>query len=380
MAQDRVQPLIYLDHAATTPVLPEVADAMVQAMTESFGNPSSRHGMGLAAERRVDAARRSLGSMLGAPPEQLVFTSGGTEANALGLLGTARLGRPGHLLISAIEHPSVLETGRSLRDAGWEVEELPVTPGGWIDPSEVRARLRSDTRMLAVMHVNNETGVKQPVEEIASVMRERSPHCRLLVDAVQSFAVLPVDLRSLGCDLLTISAHKVHGPKGVGCLVVRPEVRLAPIWGGGDQQRGLRPGTENVPGIVGLARAAELVAAAGPDATGRLAALLLEEVRRTAPRVYPLGEADRRTGHILSLAVPGVRSEVLTNALEERGVIASSGSACHSRRDLRSHVLDAMGVARGHGVVRLSFSRLTTEEHTLRAAALLSRCIQELGG
>jgi cysteine desulfurase len=368
---------IYLDNAATTPVAPEVIEAMARAMVEAYGNPSSRHGLGLAAERRLQDARQRIASPLGVAPGRLVLTSGGTEANALAVLGTARAQRQGrHLLVSAVEHPSVLESAKLLERDGFGLEQLPVTRGGWVDPAEVERRLRPDTCLVAVMHVNNETGVRQPVEEISALVRRRSPRCRLLVDAVQSFTVLPTALDALGADLLTVSAHKIHGPKGIGCLALRGEIRLAPLWGGGDQEEGRRAGTENLPAAVGLARALEL-----PPATSlaQLSDLLLDELRRRAPRAYALGDATRRAPHILALAVPGVHAEVLLNLLEERGVVVSSGAACHSRRSLRSHVLEAMAVPRDHGVIRISLSRTTTGDELRAAAEIIGEAVSELG-
>jgi cysteine desulfurase len=369
---------IYLDHAATTPVLPEVVSAMSNVMCIDFGNPSSRHGAGLAAEEHLDRARGVIARHLDVSPDQIVFTSGGTEANALALLGTARLQRKGgHMLISAIEHPSVLRTARLLAGQGFSLEELPVTGGGVVDPSTVKDRLRRETFLVAVMHVNNETGIRQPVEEIGHLIKEHDPRCRFLVDAVQSLGVLPTRLDVLGADLLSVSGHKIHGPKGVGCLVLGREVRLAPLWGGGDQERGLRPGTENVPGIVGLAKALELcrpeVASVASYTTH-----LLTEIQRRAPHAYALGDPARRVPHILGLAVPGLPSEVLVHWLEERGVLVSSGAACHSRKSLRSHVLTAMGVPPDHGVVRLSFGHTTTEADVRRAATLIAQGLAAL--
>jgi cysteine desulfurase len=272
----------------------------------------------------------------------------------------------------------VLESAKLLQREGFCVEQVPVTRGGWVDPGEVERRLKNDTCLVAVMHVNNETGVRQPVEEIGALLRSRARGCRLLVDAVQSFTVLPATLDALGADLVTVSGHKIHGPKGIGCLALRRDLRLAPLWGGGDQEAGRRAGTENVPAAAGLARALELPPPALPP--GQLSALLLEEVRRQATEAYALGDATRRAPHILALAVPGVRAEVLLNRLEERGVVVSSGAACHSRRSLRSHVLEAMAVPREHGVIRISLSRTTTEDEIRAAAQIIGETIRELGG
>ncbi len=369
--------MIYLDNAATTAVHPEVAAAVSRAMLESFGNPSSRHAVGLAADRLLREARATLASALGAHEAELVFVSGGTEANALAIGGTVRR-RGAHLLVSCLEHPSVLESARLVAaQLGGELEEIPCTPGGWIDPAEVESRLRPETALVAVMYVQNEIGTVQPVAELAARVRARAPRCLLLCDAVQSFTHLPATLDALGVDLLTISSHKLHGPKGVGCLACAPGTRLTALWGGGDQESGRRPGTENVPGIVGLARAVEL-AAREPDDSARCTAAIVEALARELPELAPIGDPARRAPQVLAVAIPGLPSEVLVNALEERGVCVSSGSACHSRRSLRSHVQDALRLPRGHGVIRFSCSRLTTEAEARAAAEALISAVREL--
>ncbi len=348
----RAASTVYLDNAATTRVLPEVAEAMGAVLTDEFGNPSSRHAVGLAAEERLAQARRTVARRLGVEPGRLTFTSGGTEANAMAILGTARRQRSrGHVLISAIEHPSVLETARALDH---DVERVPVTRGGWVDPDRLAAMLRPETFLVAVMHVNNETGVIQPVARIAEVVR-RHKGCLLHVDAVQSFTALDTDLRELGAHMITASAHKVHGPKGTGCLGLAEGVQLRPLWGGGDQEGGARPGTENVAGAVGFASAVEL-ARPEPDRLAEATDRLARAVMGRLPGAAMVGDARRRAPHIVSLTVPGLPSEVLVNMLEASGVCISSGAACHSRSSLRSHVMDAMGVSGGSGVVRISLS------------------------
>jgi len=368
---------VYLDHAATTPCRPEVVEAMRCVLLEDFANPSSRHGAGLAAERHLTAARRRIAQRVGVDPGQVTFTSGGTEANGLALLSSARRR---HLLVSAVEHPSVLETARLLAQDGSEVERIPVTDAGRVDPDDVTALVRADTALVAVMHVNNETGIVQPVAEIVRAVRARAPRCRVLVDAVQSFTALPVEMAALGADLVSLSAHKIHGPKGVGCLITAPGLSLFHPWGGGDQETGRRPGTENLPGIVGFARALELSLeddGHGPRLRG-YCDRLVETVRRARPDAYPVGDAAHRAAHILAVAVPGVATEVLINLLEARGVCASSGSACHSRRTLRSHVMEAMGVPKTHGVLRFSMSSVTTDAEIVRAVAALDAALKEL--
>lgn len=369
---------IYLDNAATTQVSPEVVAAMSQVMSEDFGNPSSRHSMGLAAERHLRDARRAVAGRTGVGENQVVFTSGGTEANAIAMLTASRWRKTtAHLLISAVEHTSVIKSAEILQRQGIDANTIPVTAGGWVDPKQVVALLRPDTVLVAVMHVNNETGIEQPIEEISRAVKKQQPECRILVDAVQSFAWLDTDLDRLGADLLTLSAHKIHGPKGVGCLVHGHDLQPAPLWGGGDQERGLRPGTENLPGIVGLAKAIELLFPAS-DEQAHLSQRLEQAVCKARPDAYALGDPGRRVPHILAMAVPGMPTEVVINLLEESGLVASSGSACHSRRTLRSHVLDAMGIPRNHGVLRLSMGHHTSENDIERAAEILQHALERL--
>jgi len=307
---------------------------------------------------------------MGVEPGRLVFTSGGTEANAMAILGVAgrQRGR-GHLLVSAVEHPSVLGSARLLRDH--DVETIPVTRGGWVDPDQLESMIRPETFLVAVMHVNNETGVIQPVADLARVVRRQGDRCLLLVDAVQSFTALDTDLRDMGAHLVTASAHKLHGPKGTGCLALAEGVRLAPLWGGGDQEAGARPGTENVAGALGFARAVELSRANTERlaaATGRLS----RAIRRRFTGAAEVGEPARRAPHIVALTVPGLPSEVLVNMLEARGVCVSSGAACHSRSSLRSHVMEAMGLQASAGVIRVSLScGHTTEAEVDRAVQII---------
>jgi cysteine desulfurase len=371
---------IYLDHAATTPVLPEVTAEITRALEEDFGNPSSRHAVGLRAEERIQAARSLIARQAGASqPSQVIFTSGGTEANALAMLALARKNRTGRIIVSAIEHPSVRNTAALLESTGIGVETVPATAGGWIEPERVAGMTRPDTFLVAVMHVNNETGIEQPVKEIARLVKRRAPRCRVLVDAVQSFTSLPTTLGGMGADLITASAHKVHGPKGVGCLVAAADLHLPPLWGGGDQEGGRRPGTENVPGIVGFARAVELANERGdPERLRDSSRRLLEGIVRCRPEAYAIGDQGRRVPQILAVAVPGVPTEALVNLLEARGLCASSGAACHSRRSLRSHVLEALEIPPDHGVIRLSLSHTTTDEDTTRAVQILEEALPQL--
>lgn len=374
---------IYLDNAATTPPDPAVIEAMAEVLRTAYGNPSSLHRLGVEAEARVAAARAEVAAALGVAPTQVVFTSGGTEANALALVGAARAyrSRGAHLVTTAVEHSSVLDTLRALAQEGWALTVLPVDRWGRVDPDAVARALRPDTVLVSVMAVNNEVGTVQPVAAIARGLRERRGDGRLPllhVDAVQAFGTLPVPVED--ADLVTVSAHKVHGPKGVGALVVRPGVRLVPLLHGGEQERGLRPGTENVPGIVGFGVAARLVREAG-DVTPHLRALrarLLEGLRPVEDLV--VNSPPDGAPHILNVQVPGVRGETLVHRLEQEGVYVSTGSACHSRDPRPSHVLLAMGLRREAALasIRLSLSRHTTAAEVDAAAGAIVRAAAEL--
>lgn len=377
--------LHYLDNSATTRPHPDVVAALLQTLGPDFGNPSSLHGLGVAAERLLKDSRAAVARLIGAAPEQIVFTSGGTEANNLAVFGVARAYRERgrHLITTQVEHPSVLEAHRALAAEGWEVTWLPVNDSGTVSPGQVAGALRPDTVLVSVMHVNNEVGSIMPVAEIAAALKGR--RTLLHVDAVQSVGKLPVDVHKLGVHLLSLSAHKLHGPKGAGALYRRPGVRLAPLLRGGGQEGGLRSGTENVPGIVGLGAAASLAlgglgAAAGhlrglkERLLGGLAAAGLEFAVNGPP---PAAGAP----HILSLSFAGIsRGEVLVHALEEHGVYVSTGSACHSRHRSASHVLAALRLppARAAGAIRISFAPDTTPADVDAFVAAAARVVPEL--
>jgi cysteine desulfurase len=321
---------VYCDHAATTPILPEVAAAMAEA---PWGNPSSLHAEGRAARAAVEAARRQVAALIGATPSEIVFTSGGTEADNLAVWGVAQ-GR--HIVCSAVEHHAVLDACRALGD----VTLVPVDGYGRVDPDDVRAALRPDTALVSVMLANNEVGTIQPVREIARICREAGVLCH--TDAVQAVGQMPVDVGELGVDLLSLSAHKIYGPKGVGALYVRHGVALTPLQRGGSQERTWRPGTQNVPGIVGFGKAAELARA----------------------ELLPA---------IASFAFPDLDGEALLVALDLAGVAASGGSACTSGAATGSHVLAAMGIA--GAPLRLSFGRDTTAADVDYVAATVRRIV-----
>ncbi|WP_324716377.1 cysteine desulfurase family protein [Carboxydochorda subterranea] len=379
---------IYLDNASTTRVWPQVLETMARMLREDYGNPSSRHHLGAQAREAVEEARGRVAALVGAPPSCIYFTGSATEANNLAILGTAyqhrRQGR--HLVATAIEHPSVLEPLRALEQEGFEVSLVRPGPDGVVSPDDVAAALRPDTILVSVMTVNNEVGSVQPVEAIVRAVRATAPHALVHSDMVQAAGKLPVDVRALGLDLASLSAHKLHGPKGIGALYVRTGVRLRPIVWGGGQERGVRSGTENVPAIAGFGVAAAIARAALPETVARLRGLmrrLREGLREAYPEVAPLGPQDeaRRAPHILAAAFPGLRAEVLASHLDQQeGVAVSIGAACSSHKTRTSHVLEAMEVppALAASAVRISLGLMTTEEEVDAAIRRIGSAARDL--
>jgi cysteine desulfurase len=374
---------VYLDYNATTPVDPAVARAMRPFLHEAFGNPSSSHGFGARAKQAVDDARSQVAALIGCAPARLTFTGCATEANNLALLGVARAsGRGGrrHLVVSAIEHPAVLEPARALEREGWRLTILPVDRHGLVSPDDVAAALAPDTALVSVMHANNEVGTIQPIAGIAAITRARGVvlHC----DAAQSAGKVALDVDALGVDLLTLAGHKFHATKGVGALYVRPGTPIEPVLFGADQEHGLRPGTENVPAIVGLGEAARLAAQRLPGATQRMRALrddLHARLEAAVPGLALNGHPEHRLPNTLHVSFPGVSGrELLRRAQDE--VAASVGSACHSEQDAVSGVLAAMGLdaARAMGAVRLSVGWMTTSGEIVRAVAALAAAWRSL--
>lgn len=365
---------VYLDYNATTPVAPEVADAMIPYLREHFGNPSSSHVFGQRAKLAVAQSRAHVAALINAKAENIVFTGSATEANNLALLGVARaLGRPGHLIISAVEHPAVAEPARRLEEANWAVTVAPVDENGRLAPEEVRKALRSDTLLVSVMHANNEIGTLQPVAEIAAIVKA---HGALMhTDAAQSAGKVPLDVEALGVDLLTLAGHKFYATKGVGALYVRKGTPIAPLLAGAEQERGIRPGTENVPAIVGLGEAARLARERLPVAELRLKTLrdlLHDKLCKAVPGLQLNGHPEHRLPNTLNVSFPGVPGRRLLDRAAE-DVAASLGSACHDYGDAVSGVLAAMGfdAERAMGAVRLSVGWMTTEQEIDRAVTAL---------
>lgn len=375
---------IYLDHNATTPVAPDVAAAVAAALVDEYGNPSSVHHFGQRAKAALDTARQAVADLVGAQPAEIVFTSGGTESDNLAIRGAAgALWSAGkrHLVASTIEHDAVLATLKALGRRGWETTLVAVDRDGRLAPDAVAASLRPDTALVSIMHANNETGVILPVAEITRLAHERG--VLVHTDAVQSVGRIPVDVGTLGVDLLSLSAHKFHGPKGVGALFVRRGTRLEATTTGGRQERNRRAGTENVPGLVGLGIAASLaqptLATEGP----RLAALrdrLEAGVLAAVPDTVVNGAVDSRLPNTTNISFDGVEAEALLIALDLEGIAVSTGSACSSGTLEPSHVLRAMGLPahRTQNALRFSLGAGTEAAQIDRVLAVLPGLVARL--
>jgi cysteine desulfurase len=356
---------VYFDHAATTPVDPRVLEAMLPFFSERYGNPSELHRLGREARAAVDAARAQVAAVLGAGEKEIVFTSGGTEADNLALFGSVARFQPGHLIVSAIEHPAVMEAARALNRQGWDVDFVPVDGHGVVDLDAYERAFRDDTRLVSIMFANNVVGTMQPVAALARIAHEKG--ALFHTDAVQAVGAVPVDVDELGVDLLTVSGHKLYGPKGVGALYVRRGTRLQPLLHGGGHERRLRSGTENVPGIVGLGTAIALAAEQLAEVRPRMEALrdrLASGVAERIPDVSPLGHPTERLPGNVAFSVRYVEGESMLLQLDARGFIVSSGSACASGSLEPSHVVLALGMRAedAHGSMRVSLGRENTKE------------------
>jgi cysteine desulfurase len=371
--------MIYLDNAASTPMAPEVLAAWARAAEELPGNPSSAHGAGAAAARALETARAEVAGLVHAAPADLVFTSGGTEANALGILGAAGAARGRHLVVTAIEHPAVLRNAELLATRGFALTRVAPAATGAVTAEAVLAAVRPDTALVAIMLVNNELGTVQPVVEIARALRAAGHRPHLHVDAVQAAGVLPVDVRALGADSLALSAHKMHGPRGAGALWRRAGARLVPLWDGGRQEQGLRSGTEDVPALVAFGRAAAACRQAQPARMAALRDRLEVAVAAAVPQARPTVTGAPRAPHLASVTIPDLPAEPILHALEAHGVIASAGSACASRTRGPNHVLEAVGVDERAAVLRFSLGRQTTEAEVDQAAQALGAAVAEIG-
>ena len=371
---------IYLDYAATTPVEPAVVDAMLPFFRQYFGNASSIHHFGLEAKNALDQARKTIARMLNVEPREIIFTAGGTEANNLAILGTAaRFEQPGHIVTSAVEHPSVRRTCEALQKKGWRVTYLPVDRFGMVHPEDLEKAIQPDTRLITIMYVNNEIGTINPIKSLAEIAQKHN--IPFHTDAVQAFGKLKIDLQKEPISLLSMAGHKIYGPKGIGALVVRRGVSLRPILSGGSQEFKLRPGTENLPAIMGLAKAAEIFEQRREDDRRHiqeLADFFLRRLREEIPEAVHNGHPERRYPGILNVSFPGIENIALVMGLDLEGIAVSNGSACSSGKVEPSHVLQAMKLPKDIqlSAIRISLGRYTTQEEMEFLVAALKKLTQ----
>ena len=374
---------IYLDYAATSPVLPEVLEAMLPFFISSFGNPSGIYGTGREARKAVERARQQTAAAIGAESREILFTSGGSESDNMAIRGTALAlqGKGRHLITSRIEHPAVLNPCRQLEKEGFSVTYLDPDPFGRIAPEDVERAIRPDTILVSIMAANNEIGTVQPVAWIGKICREKG--ICFHTDAVQAAGQMKLDVQELGADLLSLSAHKFHGPKGAGALYVRKGTRLEAVIRGGAQERGLRAGTENVPGIVGLGKAIETAEAEREENTRRireLRDLLIRQVTERIPEVHLNGHPQERLANNCHFSFAGIESEALLLRLDLAGIAVSGGSACTSGNIEPSHVLRAIGLEEKYlkSGIRLTLGRETTGEEILETVRILQAIVADL--
>ncbi|HYE83621.1 MAG TPA: cysteine desulfurase family protein [Clostridia bacterium] len=355
---------VYFDNSATTKPHKQVIDEVALCMEKYFANPSSAHGLGLEAEKKANSARAKIGRLIGALPKEIIFTSGGSEANNTAILGTVAKGD--HIISSKIEHPSVIRVLESLRTNGCEVTYLEVDGRGLIKLDQLEASIKDNTRLVTIMHVNNEIGAIQPLADIVRLVSAGSKKARIHVDAVQSAGKLELDVKQLGVDMLSVSAHKIHGPKGIGALYIKGGLKLRPLIYGGGQEYGIRSGTENLPGIAGFGTAADMAMEDGQKKADRINSIK----KHFAERLAEIDAAkinspldDVHIDNILNVSFGGIRGEVLLHALEDYKIYVSTGSACSSKQAGHSnYVLPALGLAECdmEGAIRFSFSYVNT--------------------
>ncbi len=362
---------------------PEVVDVMNDYLINNWGNPSSVHSVGRRAKKGLDEARELVASLLGSPPENIIFTSGGTEADNLAVKGAAyaQKNKGNHIITTSIEHHAVLDACKQLENEGFEVTYLPVSNDGIISVEDLLEAITSDTILISVMHVNNEVGTIQPIEEIGKIAREKG--ITFHTDAVQSVGKIPVNVEELQVDLLSASAHKIYGPKGVGCLYVRKGTKITPLIQGGGQERKRRPGTENMPGLVGFGKAAKLALEELKAEMERLTKLrekLIEGILSSIDEVSLNGHRTLRIPGAVNISIKYIEGESILLGLDAKGIYASSGSACTSGTLDPSHVLLAMGVPYeiAHGSVRMTLGRDNTEEDVEYVLEVLPQIVKRL--
>lgn len=376
---------VYFDHAATTPVHPKVVEAMLPYLQEQFGNPLSLHSFGEGPREAVEEARAKVADLIGAKPDEIYFTASGSEANNMAVKGVALMNRQKgqHIVVSAIEHQSVLNAAQTLEKLGFEVTQVPVDRHGLVNPDDVVAAIRDDTTLVSVMHANNEIGTIEPVAEIAQAVKKKAKGIVLHTDTVASVGNIPVDVKELGVDLLSLAGSQFYGPKGTGALFIKKGIRLMPLIDGGIQERGRRAGTENVPAIVGLGVAAELAKEGLAERAERLVPLrdrLIERLTSKIDRVYLTGHPTLRLPGHVSVCVEFIEGESMLLMLNMQGIAASSGSTCTSRALKASHVLTAIGVetALAQGSLVFTLGESSTVEDVDYVAEVLPPIVERL--
>lgn len=366
---------VYLDNSATTRVFPQVAELMTKIMCEDYGNPSSLHKKGVEAEQYLRDARETLARIMKVSEKEILFTSGGTESDNMALRGCVKANsrRGNHIITTQVEHPAILNTAAYLESEGYRVTYLPVDESGRIRLEDLHRAMTPETILVSIMHTNNEVGARQPIEEAGSLIKQMNPQTLFHVDAVQGFGKAKIYPKKLHVDLMSVSSHKIHGPKGVGFLYIGDKVKIQPILFGGGQQQNLRSGTDNVPGIAGMAKAAQMMYENLDEDIARLyrlKKLFIEEMSKidgTQVNGLVNGGIEGTAPHIVSVSIEGVRSEVLLHALEDKGIFVSAGSACSAHKPQPSATLKAMGLNKEllGSTLRFSFSVFTTEEEIL---------------
>lgn len=387
--------LAYLDNSATTRCFDEVRDIMNEVMDVHYGNPSSMHNIGVEAENYIKNAKEILARTLKCKDKEIIFTSGGTESDNMAIIGGAlankRVGN--HIITTRIEHPAVLETFKYMESLGYETTYLNVDKSGCVDIDELKNALRKDTVLVSIMHVNNEIGSCQPIEEIGKIIKANNENTLFHVDSVQGYGKYKIVPKNMNIDLLSVSGHKIHGPKGIGILYIREKVKINPIIFGGGQQKGMRSGTENVPAIAGLGKAADIIYTdfdKKMDELYKLKTLFINEITKIEnvtvnglkTETYPVSEDDVRetSPHVVSASVKGVRAEVLLHALEDKGIYVSSGSACATNKPAISETLKAIHLPQEllDSTVRFSFSVETTKPQIEYTISVLNELIPML--
>ncbi len=374
---------IYLDYAATTPAHPKVVESMTPYFSEIFGNPSSLHSFGQEAKSAIENSRRKVAALINAKPEEIIFTSGGTESDNFAIKGVAFANQKkgNHIISSRIEHHAVLEPLEFLKNLGFEITLLPVDKYGMVDPAQVEKAITEKTILVSIMHANNEIGTIQPIEEIGKICTNKGVYFH--TDAVQTAGAIPIDVEDMNVDLLSISAHKLYGPKGVGCLYVKKGVRIIPFMHGGGQEKNKRGSTENVPGIVGFGVACEIAQTEMDDRIKHLTTLrdkLINELQNRIDNALLNGHPTKRLPNNVSMCFEFVEGESMLLNLDMEGIAASTGSACSSANLEPSHVLLSIGRPHeiAHGSIRFTLGRLTTEEDIDKVIDVFPKIVEKL--